>query len=633
MATMESPATEQATYVPPLVELYLEDLAVTTLLRLGRPLKSTEIVAAADGVTLPRTILGDALKGNPHLVHTERDWNLAARTSRQHLSREERDRQPLETTLADLLIAIGKPLPVPVLARELTFLRGAFQANFKDLAKGALQNARWAVEVAPDFYVHNSLILDTHAPTEELIIRANGLADNPDFEYINEIALPPASGNVQDDLVGILRATGHPLSHKMLGFLAWKVNSTFDSVAGERALANRAVFTQFVGGYVTLTETMNDVRGEVQAWSNEISGGAPVEVDVAAILRQRNVQHTAAPRDLKADIIDDLKELARRSSGQPVALGSVMTDVLEIEPEDPQFAPTLQSLNDRLRSDTDFLPVGIGQFLLRESIPTYVGETPEELRPIQLSVRNPETDEPLDFEMSDDGLEGDAADFVHAPEWDDVGEEAEVKLVRRQAATSEVPTSLRYVILNHHYRAGTIKLRRADEEFFGIASAFTRLNVFGPEGAVEAWASRESGIIYGLGKYYKERTPISGGVLNFVRDGSRFNLQIEANDKLTALEGSRAEELENLREAANYMSLYELLQTIMREHGGGMELSTLWAEVNTVRRTSKRLLCSVLSGYHCYYFKQRGPKQFLWRFDADKLDQGFMRNKRKYVRR
>jgi hypothetical protein len=44
-------------------------------------------------------------------------------------------------------------------------------------------------------------------------------------------------------------------------------------------------------------------------------------------------------------------------------------------------------------------------------------------------------------------------------------------------------------------------------------------------------------------------------------------------------------------------------------------------------------LCSVLSAYHCFYFKQRGPKQILWRFDEGKLDQGFKRNKRKYVRR
>jgi hypothetical protein len=108
---------------------------------------------------------------------------------------------------------------------------------------------------------------------------------------------------------------------------------------------------------------------------------------------------------------------------------------------------------------------------------------------------------------------------------------------------------------------------------------------------------------------------------------------IGGNDTLTTINEDRAEQLERLRDAANYMSLYEVLQNIMSEHHNGMELPTLWAEVNLVRRTSKRLLASVLCGYHCFYFKQRGPKQILWRLDEGKVDQGFKRNKRKYVRR
>src|SRR4051794_39615204 len=121
METMESNPEQQPTYVPPLVELFLEDLAVTAMLRLGRALKSTEISAAAEGLSLPRTALVEGLRETPLLTQEEREWNLAVRASRQHLSREERDRQPLETTLSDFLLAIGKPLPIPVIARELTF--------------------------------------------------------------------------------------------------------------------------------------------------------------------------------------------------------------------------------------------------------------------------------------------------------------------------------------------------------------------------------------------------------------------------------------------------------------------------------------------------------------------------------
>jgi hypothetical protein len=627
----DTAATESS--APPFVQLYFEDLAATSLLRLGRPLKTTEIIAAAQGISLPRTSLAEGLRGSTLVVQHEREWNLALRTSRAHLSREERDRQPLETTISELLQAVGKPLPVPVIARELTFLRGAFLPNFKDLAAGALRNARWAVEVAPATYIHEKFLLDAYAPTAELIIRANNLEIEPDFAELNALELPPATGNNVEDTVAILRIFDGLMSLKLLGFLLWKQDPDRDPQVAARAISDRSKFYLFTGGAIILQELLPALRGAVQAWAEEQAGGAVTQVDVAALLRQRSAQHAAPAREFKADIMEDLKALARRSAGQPVSLAVVMTDVLEIEPEDPQFVSTLQALNDKLRSDSEFLPIGIGQFLLRESVPTYVGETPDELRPVQLAVNDRETNEPLDFEMSDDGLEGDAADFVHDPQWDDVGEGAEVKLVRKPADV-DTTAPVRYIILNHHYRAGTMKLRRADEDFFGISGPLTRLNVLSTDGAVEAWASRESGLIYGLGKWYESRTPPSGGVLSFAREGNnRYFIQVEAPDKLTLIEGRRAEELENLREAARYMSLFELLQTIMNAHGNGMELSSIWAEVNMVRRTSKRLLCSVLSGYHCYYFKQRGPKQILWRFDASKLDQGFKRNKRKYVRR
>lgn len=615
----------------PAVRLYLEDLAVTALLRLGRALKSGDITAAASDLSLPRAALAEGLEGSTRLAHHEREWNLAVRASRSHLPREERDRQPLETTLSDLLSAIGKPLPAPVIGRELSFLRGAFLPNFKELALGALKHANWAIETAPDTFLHENFLLDAHAPTEAFIIRANNLESDPNFQGLSTQALPAPTGNPADDALAVLRFANRPLSHKLLGFLLWKQHSELDPIALARATSDRARFYQFAGGFVAAQEYLPNLKSQVQSWARGLSGSA-AGVDVVALLRQRNLPNAAPPRELKPDIIEDLKAVARRSSGQPVSLALVMSDVLEMEPDDPAFVPTLQSLNDKLRSDAEFLPVGIGQFLLRASIPSHVGETPDVLRPVQVSVRNPETDEPLDFEMSDDGLEGDAAEFVHDPQWDDIGEEAEVKLARKPAQGASTP-SVRYVVLNHHHRAGTMKLRRADEEFFGISSAFTRLNVTSETGPLEAWASRESGLIYGLGNWYQERTPPSGGVLAFSRDGNSIALQLDAPDKLAHLSGHRAEELKNLRDAANYISLYELLQTVMREHGGGMELPTLWAEVNVVRRTSKRLLTSVLSGYHCYYFKQRGPKQILWRFDADRLDQGFMRNKRKYVRR
>lgn len=625
-------AVESEDYADPIVQLFLEDFVVTALLRQGRALKTAELTSAAEGLSLSRAAIHDALDDSDRLVQHDREWNLALRANRAQLSREERDRQPLESAVAELLITIAKPVPLPVIVRELTFMRGAFINNLKEIVAGILRSSRWAVETARETYLHESFLLDAHAPTEELIVRSNGLEGDPDFEDLRTLDLPKRTSNAIEDALALIRAADRPLSHKQLGYLFWKQSpETYDAAAAAKAVGDRTNFYSFVGGYVAPLEQLTALRNYVQAWAQDHSGSAAANVDVVALLRQRNVAGAAPARDLPAEVLEELKTLARRSSGQPVSLAVVMTDLLEMEQNDAAFVPTLHALNDKLRSDPEFLPVGIGKFLLRETVPAHVGQVPEALRPVQVSVRSPETNEPRDFEMSDEGLEGDAGDFIHSPLWDDLGEEAEVKLGRKGA---DHANNLRIVILNHHRRAGTLKLRRMDEEFFSVQGAFTRIAIMAETGeSLEAWASRDSGLIYGLTEYLEPRTPPSGGVLVFAHDGQNYRLKIDEPDKLTHISDQRAQELEEMRDAAKFLSLFELLQNIMREHGDGMELPTLWAEVNMVRRTSKRLMCSVLSGYHCFYFKQRGPEQILWQFDGDKLDQGFKRNKRKFVRR
>ena len=631
-APEESTATTAA--ADPIVQLFLEDFVVTALLRQGRPLKTAELTAAAGDLSLPRAALHEALLDSARLTQHERDWNLAIRTSRSHLAREERDRQPLEAAISELLVSIAKPLPAPVIARELTFLRGAFVHNLKDLVAGVLRTSRWAVETAPDTYIHESFLLNAPSLDEKIVVQANDLDNDPDFDDLSTLELPAASGEVAADVSAVLQAADRTLTHKQLGFLMSRQNpATFKSAAVAKAIGDRTRFYCFAGGFVAPLEQLPPLRSYVQWWAQEHSGHARANVDVAALLRQRSATSDVAPRELAADVMEDLKVMSKRSSGTPVSLAVVMTDLLEIEPDDAQFVPTLQALNDKLRSDPEYLPVGIGKFLLRETVPVHVGQVPAELRPVQISVLDPETNEPRDFEMSDDGLEGDAAEFIHSPQWDDLGEEVEVKMARK-TGLGETESTLRMIVLNHHRRAGTLKLRRNDEDFLGVQGAFTRLGIVSEAGeSLEAWVSRDSGLIYGLGEWMRANTPPSGGVLVFAHDGTNFRLKADAPDKMTLVEGHREEELEEMREAAKFLSLFELLQNIMREHPNGAELPTLWAEVNIVRRTSKRLMASVLSGYHCFFFKQRGAHQMLWCFDSTKLDQGFKRNKRKFVRR
>ncbi|HVF09833.1 MAG TPA: hypothetical protein VNA16_03475 [Abditibacteriaceae bacterium] len=622
-----------------LARFVLEDFVVTSLLRLGKSLSSNDLTAAAEGFQLSRAVIKEGLAQSQRVVHSGRGWDLAIRVKRQSVSREERERQPLQGAIEELLHFVGKPLPLPVITREITLLRGSSSNTTRDAVANILRNSRSVVEGAADTWIHESFILEPGAREESLVLRENRLEDDADLQRLKNLDLAGQSTALFERAVAILRAADHPIPCKLLGFLLWRQDPAgFATRAVIQALGDREVFYWMVGGVITLRAQLPQWRGELQRWAQSLSESNASSIDVAALLRQRMAANEIiAPR---AEDVEELKAYARGSDGLPFSLGAVMVDRLEIEPDNPHFVPALQGLNDALRRHPDFLPVGIGRFLLREAVPEHIGQVPDSLRPVHLSVRDPETDEPMDFEMSDDGLEGDAAAFIHAPQWEDINEEVEVKLARRPG--TEAPDATRYVVLSHHHSAGTIKLRRMDEDFFALEGGLSRITVQADDGQstteLGAWASRESGLIYGLGEWFAPRTPHSGGVLIFCRDTTpgrtgQLRLTLGEPDKPTSIDANRAEELESLRAAATYMSLFELLQTIMGEHQQGVELPRLWAEVNVVRRTTKRLICSILSGYHCYYFKQRGPTQILWRFDAGKLDQGVKRNKRKYVRR
>ncbi len=617
--------------------LVLEDFVVTQLLSKGRSLRNNDLTAAAEGFALSRNGLKEGLERSPLVQPLDRDWELALRTRGKGLSREERSRTPLETALRAFLDEVGKPLPLAVIVREMAVLRGAYPENIRDSISHVLKSSRWAIEVRDNTFSLESLVLDAGAPREDLVIRENQLELDPDFHAVQEMSIPDTKGDLAQRAATVLESVGRPLSQKVLGFLLYRQNPQFDGRALAVALGDRSKFYSFTHGFVATQKQMPVLYALLDNWLQSIGGVAAANIDVAQLLRQR-----LAPNQVLAPTPEQLEEALTFAKGSQGAfsLATVLTDTLEIEPDDERFVPLLQGFNDALRRSPEYLSAGIGQFLLRASVPSYVGEVPEVLRPVHLSVRSTETHEPLDIEMSDEGLEHESmVDFVHDPRWEDVNEEVEVRLPRR---TGEIPASTQYVILNHHLRAGTMKLRRMDEEFFSLQGALARVPVRAVDGGkseqLTVWSSKESGLLYGLGDWFQARLPQSGGVLIFSRDpNAGLNTPIEvtigAPDKLMSLDEDRVHELEALREPSAYLSLFELLQSVLSKHGEGVELPTVWAEINTIRRTSKRLLCSVLSGYHCYYFKQRGPKQFLWRYDAGKTDQGFKRNKRKFVRR
>lgn len=612
--------------------LFLEDFVVTALLSAGRPLKNGELAqkAEAAGWTLNRPALREALASSKRLSYSNREWEGAWRIARRHLPRDERLRVPVEALAREFLELVGKPLPVPVIAREIAAMRNAPESNIKDAVATILRTARYALEIAPGVFLHENFALRTGAPREEVLIRENRLQLDADFQGLIEFAQIESrdAANIAREL---MEFTGGPLSQKVIGFFVAREQGTAFSPAKLAGVLNdRAQFQPMLNGFVALQEALPSLKESAQEFLVEVGGEAEA-VDPEALLRQR-----VAPKDVilpSDEALEALKTLGKNAEGEPIHTAKVVLDAFDVEPDDPTLIAQIQGLNEALRRDTtNWMPFGLGRFLLLESVPASAREVPASLKPATATVKNRVTGEPFDLEMDDEGLDGDGAAFVHNPEWDDIGEENEVENARSNGSTTRVP------VLNHHFESGTLRIRQMDEAAWELKSPFSRLTLHqrsDDEGETpfEVWAARENGLVSGeaLKTWFAENLGPSGGVAKIEREGDLLWISREPFDSRVFLTERRVEDLEDLRAGAAFLSLYELLMKILGDSKTGLELPLLWAHVNIVRRTSKRLLASVLSLYLPFVAKQRGPNSWVWTLDTTK-DADFKKGKRRFVR-
>ena len=614
-STTETPAEVAAPVAPPEPEpepeheeefspalLFLEDFIVTSLLSAGHALSSEKLAERAEGWSLPLPALGQALTKSKRVRYDDGAWNLIWHSQRRNQSREDRARAPIEALIRELLLAVGKPLPIPVIAREVGLMLHSHDANLKNTVMGIIQTLRWAIPIAPGVYLHENWMLRVGAPDDELLIRENHLGRDADFQGLREFA--EISGNTPAAIaLELLEFTGSPLNQKVIGFFVHcNVPGNFSPRELAAALNDRKSFQPLIDGFVTSQAQLPDLKAQTQEWLNELiapTAQSETETIVAA----------AAEPVAIAPAAD-----AATPTESPVAQSEVAPEIAKVESE-IEAEPTPESLELAARG---------------AEVPLYVGVVPETLLPIALQIVDPKTDAPFDYALDDAGLDGGAAAFVHDPMWEDIGEETEVAAL---PASDKTPTETKIVMLNHHIRSGTVKIRGVDRAFFGMDEPFVQFQFHDAEDdeTLQVWAARAIGIVYEMGQWFDENLPPSGGTIKFERTEKGIEISVDRPNAETFMTPRRLHELEDLRKPAAKMSLFELLSRLVEDHPAGMTLPALWAEVNVVRRTSKRLMASVLSSYGVFSCKPGRNKETVWLYD--KNGGGFREEKRAFIRR
>ncbi len=263
-------------------------------------------------------------------------------------------------------------------------------------------------------------------------------------------------------------------------------------------------------------------------------------------------------------------------------------------------------------------------------MPKHTDKVPPALLPLPVTVGEDETDAELD----DEGLEPVLVSWVHDPRYEDFGEEQEIDISPEQQPTDE----LRYVLLFDHWKTGTLKVRVSDRRFYPSESDLVCATFVDKETGKShpVWLSYTTSLVYGLENWYAARKLIPGAVFVLTPGAvpDEFNVSFTDDmDPLVTLTEERLKELTKVKResAKENWTVFKIMERLASDHKKGMPFMTVWAEVNVVRRTIRRVVASNLSSYHCFY--QRPPGSDVWVFDERKITQGRKKTKRKYLRR
>jgi len=602
---------------------YLEDQAYAALLGYKEPVRSAEIIGAIGKEDYSAKLVRHILSASPRFTQIDRRWDLEVRY--------EDKAKPMERVLREIFTQFGSPMTVQQVANELASIYERPTDYYETIII-----PRMLVDESKFFHTSEGLyglrvwLLDVESDREDDIIFDNDL----DEEEISSLESSAAKVDWTAEDLGasvnkFLDSVKRPVSSKLVGFFQWRaVGDAFDPVASfeEFSKTTRLVWLSdgkwankhMVEAYNKVLTTLADHLAE------EVIEEAP-----QAVVEKAEVAEEVAPT-LSLNISErDLDEVVQIVSAKGEAkLPLILETIFELSPRDAIYPVAAEGLSDAMRADSRFTWVGAERWRMANLIPPHVTQIPAELAIPKLMFETPEG-EKLDNELEDVGLEGILAKELHNPLVQDVGDQDPI------TEQDELPAveSVRCVLTQHHKKLGTFPLCQIPKTFFPIGPHLVEVTLKEGGKSREIWVNRDTGLIYDMGKFYSEDMPESGTIFEILKTEKSDEFQYVYEGKtepLVAVPSGRVEELTEMRKEAKNLTTFELMSRLMPYHRKGVQFVTLFTEVNLVRRTTRRLVASVLSAYYAFY--QR-PKSALWFFDEKKVDQGFKKAKRKYIRK
>jgi hypothetical protein len=197
-----------------------------------------------------------------------------------------------------------------------------------------------------------------------------------------------------------------------------------------------------------------------------------------------------------------------------------------------------------------------------------------------------------------------------------------------------MPDTVRLALKAIHRELGTFPMCQLPTGFLDNEPKIQELIIVDDQGReLSVWANHQARLIFGWIDWWFEQPVESGAVFNLTKTNKANTFEFvwqREPDPVIFIESDRMEELREIGADAEGKSTLDLLIQVMENWPKGADFLTLLAEVNVVRRSSRRLVASLLSSYQCFYQRSGSP---VWHYDAKKLELGFDKTKRKFVKK
>ncbi len=586
---------------------YVDRLILTEISELQTVVKLSEIADRLSDEGIGLAAVRSLLASNPdRFSYNERRWVPAARI--------EGHGRPVAEQIRLTVERFGGPMPLHLVLSELSILRPLVDeesierllTHHELLAltpKGNVFLREWCF-AATDEYLNNAL--------------ANHSISQDEFDALSK-TLSDVDWREIDSAAKIL-AKASPINARTVGAVAWHALSPQDPRAyhlydwkvlyGELFDCEEFVLAGD-GKFYAASETKRWITNTLKladklAPTVEIEDSQPIEVQDEDVERM-------------------IAKIA--TSDKSITATRILEEFYEITPTVKTFPDDLANVIAALNGRDEVRWVGGDRFNKPNAVPEFVQSVPDLFQYVPTDFTD-EEGEFIDVELTDEGLSSTLRKLLNHPLAVDVLDEEPL------LAPKIVPDSTRCVLKSIHRELGTFPIAQITNGFFENTPKYQEIIVIDPSGReLQIWLNAEARLLFGFIDWFYDQSVESGAVFQLTKTARPNVLDFEwldQTDPVVYITAQRMEELRELQSRSEGMSTYDVMREVMAHWPKGADFLTLLWEINVVRRTSRRMTASLLSSYACFYQRSGSP---VWHYDHKKVDQGFDKSKKKFIKK